>query len=106
MNDCDGTQTPIVSATQCVVPLTTLYVVPYSLLQGDEIWAKVTATNSYGISGESVPGNGDVVVFVPDPPINLRDNVDVTSAFVMGMFWDDPENDGGKSIIDYTISSD
>lgn len=90
----------------CIVPLETLYVAPYSLLQGDSIWAKVTATNSYGTSIESIVGNGDVVVFVPDPPINLIDDVATTSAFVMGMLWEDPANDGGKPIIDYIISSD
>lgn len=106
LTDCDGTQTNIVSSTACIVPLETLYNNPYNLLQGDEIWAKVSATNLYGTSNESTPGNGDVVVFVPDQPINLQDDVPVTSAFVMGLTWDDGPNDGGKPVIDYVISSD
>ena len=76
------------------------------MVQGDEIRAKVTATNSYGTSGESAVGGGDVVVLVPDPPINLIDDVDVTTAYIMGMLWQDPVNDGGKPIEDYVVSSD
>jgi hypothetical protein len=86
--------------------LETLTGEPYLLVQGDSVWAKVTATNSYGTSEESQVGNGDVVVLVPDSPLNLRDDEPVTTAFVIGLLWEDGLNDGGKSVIDYTVSSD
>jgi len=89
-----------------VVPLATLSAEPYLLLQGDSILAKLTATNSYGTSVISEVGNGDVMVHVPDAPVLLRDDVDVTTAYVMGMLWSDGVNDGGKPVIDYVISSD
>lgn len=89
-----------------MVPLSTLTAVPYSLEQGDSIWAKVTATNSYGTSAESEPGNGDIIVLVPERPINLIDKVDITNAYRAGMLWEDAANNGGKPVIDYTISSD
>lgn len=89
-----------------MVPLATLSASPYDLLQGDSIWAKLTATNSYGTSLVSEVGNGDVMVVVPDAPLLLRDNVDVTTAYVMGMLWTDGTNDGGKPVIDYVVSSD
>lgn len=90
----------------CIVPAATLYAASYALLQLNEVWAKVSATNLYGTSEISVEGNTGVVVFVPDAPINLRDWVEVTSAYVMGLNWEDAPNNGGKDVIDYVISSD
>jgi hypothetical protein len=43
--DCDGTSSEIVANTKCIVPLATLEAAPFLLVQGQEVWAKVTATN-------------------------------------------------------------
>lgn len=84
----------------------TLTAAPYNLVFGDSIFVKVTATNFYGDSVESNQGNGAIVLLVPDPPVNLRDNPPVTTAYVAGMLWDDPTSTGGAPIIDYKITYD
>lgn len=76
---------------------------PYSLLQGDSIFAKVVAINYYGESIESDQGNGAIILLVPDSPINLQDNVDVTTAYVIGFTWEDGTSTGGQPILDYRI---
>jgi hypothetical protein len=68
---CDATVTSILNAQQCTIPLSTLTAVPYSLVQGDSIFAKVVAINYYGESLESDSGNGAIIYLVPDAPINL-----------------------------------
>jgi len=44
------------------------------LTYGDSIYAKLVASNIYGVSPESNSGNGATVVVTPDPPINLVKN--------------------------------
>lgn len=100
---CDGLDSDIVTATQCTVPLLTLQAAPFSLLLGDSIIATVTATNKYGESAQSDQGNGAVVLEIPDAPINLQDDVAVTTAYVIGFTWEDGTSFGGTSIIDYRI---
>jgi hypothetical protein len=102
--DCDGRSSEIVANTKCIVPIATLEATPFLLVQGQEVWAKVTATNSYGTSEESVAGNSGVIVVVPFPPISLRDDVDTTTAFVIGLLWEDNANNGGKPVLDYIVS--
>jgi hypothetical protein len=104
--NCDGSQTVILEATQCTVPLSALTSAPYSLGFGDSIYAKVTAINYYGDSMESTQGNGGVIVLVPDPPINLRDNTATTTAYVIGLIWEDASSTGGQPIIDYKVTYD
>jgi len=43
---------------------------------------------------------------VPDAPLNLRDNLLVTSARKIGLLWQDGVSNGGKLVIDYVVSSD
>lgn len=54
----------------------------------------------------SLPGNGGVIVFVPDAPVSLQNNPSVTTNAVIGFTWHDAANDGGSPIIDYRISFD
>jgi hypothetical protein len=83
-----------------------LYAAPFSLDGGSDIYATVIAVNYYGSSVESEPGNGAKVVLVPDAPLLVRDDPSVTSATVAGLLWTDGVSNGGKSVIDYTISYD
>lgn len=46
------------------------------------------------------------MLLVPNPPINLRDNIDVTTAFVIGLIWEDDTSTGGTPVIDYKITYD
>jgi len=68
---------------------------------GDSIFAKVVAINYYGESLESDAGNGAIIVFVPDSPINLQNKLDVTTAYVIGFTWQDGTSTGGAPILDY-----
>jgi hypothetical protein len=43
---------------------------------------------------------------IPDPPLNLRDNLAVTSASKVGLLWQDGISNGGKLVTDYVVSSD
>lgn len=79
---------------------------PFNLVFGDSIFAKVTATNFYGESESSNQGNGATILLVPDAPLNLADNPAVTTAYVIGLVWDDGHSYGGTPIIDYRITYD
>jgi len=103
---CNGLSPTVIAATSCTIPLSTLYAAPYNLLKGFSINAKIVATNAYGSSAVSPSGNGGIVVFVPDAPINLADNTVVTSKSVIGFTWSSGASDGGQSVIDYTITYD
>lgn len=103
---CNGGNTVVVANTQCTLPLSKLTSAPFSLLKGYSIYIKVIATNAYGDSLISDAGNGGLIVFVPDAPINLVDNPDVTSSSVISFSWNDPSNNGGQPILDYRVSYD
>lgn len=50
LNDCDGTDTTIISDTACTVLVSTLINTPFSLAWGSDIYAEVVAINDYGRS--------------------------------------------------------
>lgn len=54
----------------------------------------------------SPAGNGATIVQVPDAPIQLADNVLLTSATVLALTWTDGISHGGKPIIDYKVEFD
>lgn len=91
---------------KCTLLLDVLTSAPYNLEFGDSIFAKVAATNFYGESEFSVQGNGGIVLLVPDAPINLLDNTAVTTAYVIGVTWEDGSSTGGSPILDYKITYD
>jgi hypothetical protein len=57
-----------------------LIAAPYSLTLGSTVDVKVIAYNIYGNSASSSVGNGATIVLVPSSPINLANNVTITSA--------------------------
>jgi hypothetical protein len=85
--NCDGSTSEIVSATHCEIPIISLLEDPYNLDLGSSIYAKVSATNYYGTSDMSDAFNGAVMVVLPDAPLNVRDDPDVTTASVIGLTW-------------------
>jgi hypothetical protein len=103
---CDGLDYLVMQNTQCIVMLDKLTSQPYNLMLGYSIQIKVIATNAYGDSEISEAGNGDNIVLVPDPVINLLNNPTITSDSVIGISWTDGLSNGGKEIIDYRISYD
>ncbi len=66
----------------------------------------VSASNNYGTSAQSQPANGAIIVLVPDAPLSLQDNPAITSALVVGLSWTDGVLNGGKPVLDYTVSYD
>lgn len=60
--NCDGSDSSIVSATQCTIPLSVLTYPPYFLSSGDYVLAKVLATNVYGSSEASSAGSGATII--------------------------------------------
>ena len=49
-DDCDGSTPSIVSSTQCLVPLSSLIALPYSLTLGESVSSYIVAVNAYGNS--------------------------------------------------------
>jgi hypothetical protein len=72
-----------------------LYLSPFNLILGDSIDAIVVASNVYGDSDASVVGSGGNIVYVPDKPINFKDDPLITTANQIGMSWDDGASAGG-----------
>jgi hypothetical protein len=106
LTDCDGTLAEIITATECTVPISTLTASPFNLVVGDEVWVNIMATNLYGDSIISMDGNGAIIALVPDSPVNLANNLEVTSATVIGITWEEGASNGGASVIDYRVSYD
>jgi hypothetical protein len=50
LSNCDGTESGIVAATSCTIPVTVLRAAPFNLPWGSDVYAKVLATNIYGSS--------------------------------------------------------
>jgi hypothetical protein len=48
-------------------------------------------------------GNGAVMVLVPDSPINLTKDTDLSSQSVISFTWDEAAFNGGKTVLDYRI---
>jgi len=103
---CNGKLLTVVQNTECTVPLSKLTASPFNLLRGYSIFIKVIAQNPYGDSLASDQGNGGIIVLVPDSPVNLQNDLTVTTASVIKFTWSDGVQDGGTSIIDYRVSYD
>lgn len=69
----------MVDSKQCIIPISVFKAEPYSLAWGDEVYAKVTASNVYGSSTTSLEGNGAVILTVPDAPVSLANNPAITN---------------------------
>jgi len=91
---CDGSDPAIVEARSCTIPLSTFYSSPFD---------KITATNLYGASLESVPGDGAAVVFLPEAPLNLANNAAETTDVQISLLWEPGVSDGGRPVLDFRI---
>jgi hypothetical protein len=91
LNDCDGSNPAIVSATQCVIDVLVLRSTPFNLPWGRKVYAKVIAHNFYGNSTESLPGAGDsgVLMTYPDAPTTLTETVLARAADSITFTWVD-----------------
>ena len=91
------------TALSCVVQVSTLRAAPYSLAWGADVYAKVTAINTYGNSVESSEGNGAKIITAPDAPTDLANNAGVTDADTIGLTWSAPAVDGGNAVSSYNV---
>ena len=100
---CDGQSEEAMVHYYCYISIFDLHVPPYSLLVHESIEIKVIATNSYGDSDYSEAGNGAETRFVPDAPINLTRDEEVTDAYVIRFTWTEGLSDGSTPVIDYDV---
>lgn len=70
-SSCDGSTTPIITATSCTIPISVLRATPFNLPWGVSVNAKVIATNIVNSSDASPVGNGGIILTNPDPPASL-----------------------------------
>lgn len=102
---CDSSIiTAIMTSTRCTVPFTTLRSSTFNLILGNSVLAKIVASNVYGSSDPSPEGSGAVIQYVPDAPINVANDLTITSATRVGLTWVAGSSTGGSPIVDYTIN--
>lgn len=70
------------------------------------MYARIIAENAYGNSTESEPGSGEKILTRPDAPLNLIENVSARTATSVSLSWSTGVNNGGSSVIDFTITYD
>ena len=104
LTDCDGSKPAIVSALNCSIPITILRAANYSLPWGSSVFAQVVATNIYGDSATSNPGNGAIILTIPDAPTSIVEIMALKSGKTISLSWADGSKDGGSPVIDYRIS--
>ena len=93
----------MITNRQCVVSLTTLQAVPYSLVFDDDVQVKIVSINLYGESDQSLAGSGAKIQVVPDAPISLANNPLVTDATKIGLTWSQGVSNGGTVVLDYKL---
>ena len=86
-----------------MIAVANLVAAPFNLPYGSSVFAKIIATNIKGDSSESNAGNGAVIVTIPDPPINLVEDLSKRSYSSLGIQWEPAPFTGGTSIIDYRV---
>lgn len=99
---CLGTSATILFSQGCTIPVATLLAAPYNLPWGSSIFATILATNAYGTSVQSDPGNGAIILTVPSMP-SVSNDVANTNAQQITIVWVDPVQTGGTPILDYSI---
>lgn len=103
---CDGTDSAVIAAQSCSVPVATIMSSYFNLAWGTSVYAKVIAYNVYGDSLISDAGNGAVIMTVPDAPVSLAENSLLRGATQIGLTWTEGLSDGGSPVLDYNIHFD
>lgn len=88
------------SALSCTVPFSVFTSPPFSLA-GNQVYAKILATNTNGPSTASAESNGVVISTTPDAPVSLQVNGSSRTADSFEITWAAGASDGGASITDY-----
>ena len=82
----------------CNINLSTLLASPYNIIGGDSIYAKVTSTNFYGESDQSVEGNGAYYSTIPDAPVNIAEDTSLRTKSNIGLTWSEGVSNGGLTV--------
>lgn len=83
--NCDGSLSSVVASRTCYLPVSVFKAEPYSLPWGDGVYAKVVATNAKGDSETSDEGNGCIIIYNPDPPVDVREDTQYRSVDTLGI---------------------
>lgn len=75
---CDGASASVLANRICTISNSLFTNAPFSLPWGSQVYAKIIATNVKGDSLPSLTGSGAFILKVPDSPINLANDPDVT----------------------------
>ena len=67
---------------------------------------KIVSVNVYGESIQSDSGSGAVIQSEPDAPINLANDADTTNDSQVRFTWSQGSNNGGTTVIDYSVFYD
>jgi hypothetical protein len=103
--ECQGTSAELIANRICLVALDTLIISPYNLILDESIFVKIIASNYYGDSDYSDPGNGALTKLIPDAPINLVRDI-ATNAYTIAFTWDEGASNGGEVVINFDIYYD
>jgi hypothetical protein len=104
---CDGINTlTIINTRQCTVPVSVVTGSPYLLPWGSSVYADLQAFNTIGESPVSAAGNGAIIIIVPDAPTDLVNVEAITSAYQVGLSWQQGASTGGTAITEYILSYD
>lgn len=93
----------MIDTRTCNIQLSTLTEAPYSLVLDDSVVVQVVSVNLYGDSTNSASGSGAIIWLVPDAPINLANNADVTDGLQIGIKFDAGASDGSTPVLDYKL---
>jgi hypothetical protein len=62
VSSCDGSDSAIMAATSCTIPVNTVRIAPFMLAWGSTVEVKVISFNSYGDSVESSVGISNIII--------------------------------------------
>ena len=106
LTHCDGSDSALILATECTIPISVLMSTPFNLQYGSNIHAKVLGYNQYGDSAMSQVGSQAVILTQPDAPINVIEVTAARTESSITISWSQGASNGGATIIDYRVSFD
>ena len=104
LTNCDGSNADIITNKSCDIPVSVLISSPFNLAWGDDVYAKISATNEKGSSSQSSAGNGAIIITYPDAPLNLVEKASARTYYTLGLSWSEGVANGGTAVLDYRVN--
>jgi hypothetical protein len=102
---CDEDTATLLSGRICTFPISSLKTTPFNLAWGVEVVAKLTAINVYGSSTVSAESqSGAIILTVPDAPLNLANDAELTTGSQIALTWNQGVENGGTPVIDFSLA--